>query len=122
MAQNFEDLQVWQKAVELAVRIYALTRMFPDDERFGLTSQLRRSAVSVSSNIAEGRGRLSEGDFRQFLGIAQGSTYEVLTQLLIAKRLRFAPLEAIAECEDLSNEVSKMLSALIARLPRKARS
>ena len=122
MAQNFEDLLVWQKAVELAVQIYALTRTFPDDERFGLTSQLRRSAVSVPSNIAEGRGRLSEGDFRQFLGIAQGSTYEVLTQLLIAKKLRFGSPDAIAQCEDLSNEVSKMLGALIARLPRKARS
>jgi four helix bundle protein len=122
MAQNFEELLVWQKAVELAVQIYALTRAFPDDERFGLTSQLRRSAVSVSSNIAEGRGRLSDGDFRQFLGIAQGSNYEVLTQLLIAKRLRFGLPDAIAQCEDLSNEVSKMLSALIARLPRKARS
>ena len=122
MAQNFEDLLVWQKAVELAVQIYALTRSFPDDERFGLTSQLRRSAVSVSSNIAEGRGRLSEGDFRQFLGIAQGSNYEVLTQLLIAERLRFGSSDAIAQCEDLSNEVSKMLSALIARLPRRARS
>ena len=122
MAQNFEDLLVWQKAVELAVQIYALTRSFPDDERFGLTSQLRRSAVSVSSNIAEGRGRLSEGDFRQFRGIAQGSNYEVLTQLLIAERLRFGSSDAIAQCEDLSNEVSKMLSALIARLPRRARS
>jgi four helix bundle protein len=122
MAQNFEDLLVWQKAVELAVQIYALTRSFPDDERFGLTSQLRRSAVSVSGNIAEGRGRLSEGDFRQFLGIAQGSNYEVLTQLLIAKRLRFGSSDAIAQCEDLSNDVSKMLSALIARLPRRARS
>jgi four helix bundle protein len=122
MAQNFEDLLVWQKAVDLAVQVYALTRAFPADERFGLTSQLRRSAVSIPSNIAEGRGRLSQGDFRQFLGIAQGSTYEVLTQLLIAKKLRFGLPDAIAQCEDLSNEVSKMLSALIARLPRKARS
>ena len=122
MAQNFEDLLVWQKAVELAVQIYALTRKFPGEERFGLTSQLRRSAISVPSNIAEGRGRLSDGDFRQFLGVAQGSTYEVLTQLLIAKRLGFGSPDAIAQCEDLSNEVSKMLNALIARLPRKARS
>ena len=122
MAQNYEDLVVWQRAVELAVQIYALTTTFPDDERFGLTSQLRRSAVSVSSNIAEGRGRLTEGDFRQFLGVAQGSTYEVQTQLLIAKKLRFGSPDAIAQCEDLSNEVSKMLGALIGRLPRKARS
>jgi four helix bundle protein len=120
MAQNYEDLLVWQKAVELAVLVYELTRAFPDDERFGLTSQLRRSAVSIASNIAEGRGRLSQGDFRQFLGIAQGSTYEVLTQLLIAKKLQLGSSGAIAQCEDLSNEISKMLSALIARLPRKS--
>ena len=122
MAQNFEDLLVWQKAVDLAVRIYGLTRTFPDDERFGLTSQLRRSAVSVASNIAEGRGRLTEGDFRQFLGIAQGSIYEVQTQLVIAGALQFGAAEAIQECQSVSNEVSKMLGALIARLPRKARS
>ncbi len=120
MAQNFEDLLVWQKAVELAVLVYELTRAFPGDERFGLTSQLRRSAVSIASNVAEGRGRLSQGDFRQFLGIAQGSTYEVLTQLLIAKRLQFGSADMIVQCQDLSNEVSKMLSALIARLPRKS--
>jgi four helix bundle protein len=81
MAQAFQDLTVWQRATELTVCIYSLTRSFPKEEQYGLTSQLRRAAVSVASNIAEGRGRGTEGEFRQFLNIAQGSTYEVQTQL-----------------------------------------
>jgi four helix bundle protein len=70
MAQAFQDLLVWQRAMEMTVSIYRLTRSFPDDEKYGLISQLRRAAVSVASNIAEGRGRITEGEFRQFLGLA----------------------------------------------------
>jgi len=71
----------WQKAMELSKAVYEVTRKFPSDERFGLTNQLRRAAVSVPSNIAEGRGRLTQGEFLQFLGIARGSALEVETQL-----------------------------------------
>jgi four helix bundle protein len=82
---RFEELDVWQKAVEHAGRVYEITRGFPDDERYGLTSQMRRSAVSVSSNIAEGSGRTSDTDFARFLEIAYGSLMENVSQSRIAK-------------------------------------
>ena len=86
--EDFRDLTVWQRAMELAAMVYALTKTFPAEELYGLTSQLRRASVSIASNIAEGRGRGSDGEFRQFLNIAQGSTYEVQTQLLLAKQIK----------------------------------
>jgi four helix bundle protein len=79
VTQDFQDLSVWQRAMELTVSVYGLTKTFPREEIYGLTSQLRRASVSIASNIAEGRGRRTDGEFRQFLGIAQGSTYEVQT-------------------------------------------
>jgi four helix bundle protein len=79
MTQSFRDLQVWQRAIQLTVAVYRMTQDFPREELYGLTSQIRRSAVSVASNIAEGQGRLSRGEFRQFLGIARGSNFEVQT-------------------------------------------
>ena len=85
MSQAFQDLSVWQRAMELSEGIYLLTRTFSKEEQYGMTSQLRRAGISIASNIAEGRGRTSDGEFRQFLSIAQGSTYEVHTQLLLAK-------------------------------------
>ena len=88
MAQDVQDLTVWQRAMELAEAVYELTKLFPTEELYGLTSQLRRASVSIASNIAEGRGRSSDGEFRYFLNIAQGSTYEVQTQLLLARRLK----------------------------------
>ena len=81
MAQDARDLIVWQRAIELTVEIYKLTRSFPKEEMYGLTSQMRRASVSVASNIAEGRGQLNPAEFRQFLGIAQGSIFELKTQL-----------------------------------------
>ena len=116
MAQDFHDLIVWQKAIELTLSIYRLTRSFPKEEMFGLTSQTRRASVSVASNIAEGRGRLNPAEFRQFLGLAQGSICELKTQLLVAKRLGFANVEAMVEAEVLSEEVSKMLASFIQTL------
>jgi four helix bundle protein len=77
MSNGFRDLLVWQKSMQLAVEIYRLMKDSPGEEIYGLTSQIRRSAISVPSNIAEGHGRLSAGEFRQFLGIARGSTYEL---------------------------------------------
>jgi four helix bundle protein len=113
MAQAFQDLLVWQRAVEMTVKIYQLRQSSPREEIYGLTSQLRRAAVSVASNIAEGRGRLTEGEFRQFLGLAQGSNFEVQTQLLVAKQLGMGEQQLRSEAECLSLEVAKMLSSLI---------
>ena len=122
MAQPFQDLLVWQRAIEMTVSIYALTQEFPKAEAYGLTSQLRRAAVSVASNIAEGRGRLTQGEFKQFLGLAQGSNYEVQTQLIVARRLMMGNSEMLSNAEGLSIEVAKMLSSLIATLQLKANS
>jgi four helix bundle protein len=113
MAQAFQDLTVWQRAMEMTVCIYDLTRSFPKDEQYGLVSQLRRASVSVASNIAEGRGRVTEGEFRQFLSIAQGSTYEVQTQLLVARQLDMGDQLTLQKAEDLCIETSKMLGAFI---------
>jgi four helix bundle protein len=107
MPQNFRDLAVWQKAIDLTVCIYGPTRRFPKEETYGLASPLRRAAVSVASNIAEGRGRLNRAEFRQFLGIALGSTFEIQTQLVVADKLAIANQRAIEEATALSNEVSK---------------
>lgn len=116
MAQDYRDLVVWQKAIELTVCVYKLTRQLPKDELYGLSSQMRRASISIASNIAEGRSRLNPAEFRQFLGMAQGSTYELQTQLVIARNLRLASLEAMQEAESLSNEVSKMLTSFIQTL------
>ena len=115
MKQSFRDLLVWQKAMSLVTDIYRNTRQFPPEERYGLTSQVRRAAVSVPSNIAEGQARLTRGEFRQFLGHAKGSLAEVETQLLIAENLGF-----FREPNDLGSqiaEVGRMLSGLLTSLP-----
>jgi four helix bundle protein len=109
MVQSFRDLQVWQRAVQLSVALYRLTKEFPREEIYGLSSQIRRSAVSVPSNIAEGQGRLGTGEFKQFLGIARGSNFEVQTQLEIARALEFGDPRLLDEAEGLSHEVGKMI-------------
>ena len=119
MAQAFQDLLVWQRAIEMTTAIYELTDDFPAKEVYGLSSQVRRAAVSVASNIAEGRGRLTQGEFKYFLGLAQGSNYEVQTQLVIAKRLKFGNSASFSKAEGLSIEVGKMLSSLITQLRAK---
>lgn len=116
MAQNVRDLIVWQRAIELTVCIYKLTRSFPKDELYGLTSQMRRASVSVASNIAEGRGRLNPAEFRQFLGLSQGSIFELKTQLQVARRLAMGDDKTLIEAESLSEEVSKMLASFIEKL------
>jgi len=113
MAQSFRELQVWQRSMQLTVAVYRTTRGFPREEMYGLTSQLRRTAVSVPSNIAEGQGRLTKGEFRQFLGIARGSNFELQTQLEIARSLEFGNGDLIDEAESLSNEVGKMIYGLL---------
>jgi four helix bundle protein len=102
--------------MELAVVLYQLTKEFPADERYGLTSQLRRAGVSVASNIAEGHSRLSTGEYKHFLGMARGSNSEIQTQLILAATLGFGDPIHIAKAEGLSREVAKMLDSLIHKL------
>jgi four helix bundle protein len=116
VGQAFRDLQVWQRAIQLTVVIYRLTQGFPREEVYGLSSQIRRSAVSIPSNIAEGQGRLSVGEFRHFLGIARGSNHELQTQLEIARSLGFGDSVLINQAESLSQEVGKMIYALLESL------
>ena len=121
MVKSFRDLQVWQRAMELTVVIYRLTQDFPREEQYGLTNQLRRSSVSIPSNIAEGQGRLSTGEFCQFLGIARGSNCEVQTQLEISRRLNFGKVDLIEQEEGMSHEISKMLFSILDSLKASVR-
>jgi four helix bundle protein len=116
MGVSYQDLIAWQKAMEFAEEIYAATRSFPRDELYGLTSQLRRAVTSVPSNIAEGQGRLTPGEFRQFLGHARGSLLETETQILMAGRLRYLSPEQIERLLKLSAEVGRVLNGLIASI------
>ncbi len=116
MSGSYRDLKVWQRSIQLSVAIYALTRGFPKEELYGLTSQLRRAAVSVASNIAEGYGRVSKGEYRQFVGIARGSLLELQTQLVIAKELGFGKPEQAQPAEALAEETGKMLWALMHKI------
>jgi len=109
---NFRDLDVWDKAVELATNIYDKTENFPKTEQYGLTSQIRRSAVSISSNIAEGAGRESKKEFKHFLNISTGSCYELETQLKISKNLEFLDEEKYNEIRKRLIEIQKMIYAL----------
>jgi four helix bundle protein len=102
--------------MQLTVAIYKMTKFFPREEVYGLTSQIGRSAVSIPSNIAEGQGRLNTGEFRQFLGIARGSNCELQTQLEIARALEFCDSKLVDEAEGLSHEVGKMLFAILESL------
>ena len=120
--RSFRDLIVWQRSIQVCVAIYGFTRGFPAEEQYGLKNQLRRAAVSISSNIAEGSGRRSTGEFLQFLGMARGSNYEVQTQLVLAEQMRFGDEDHRLQCNALSLEVEKMLNSLIRSLERKKRS
>ena len=116
MASSFKDLVVWQRSLQLCAAVYKLTANFPSDERFGLTNQLRRASVSVASNIAEGYGRSTTGEYVQFLGHARGSVSEVQTQLQISAVLQLGSEESRESAEKLSEEVSKMLIAMMTKL------
>jgi four helix bundle protein len=116
--RSYRDLVVWQKAMELVAEIYRLTRAFPADEMFGLVSQLRRAAVSIPSNIAEGYGRTSTGEYKQFLGHARGSLWEVETQILIAPKLKYLGDEEADGLLKLATETGRILQGLIASLKR----
>jgi len=114
--QSYKDLIVWQKSISLVVEIYNLTSCFPKEELYGLTSQMRRSAVSIPSNIAEGRGRGTARDFMQFLRIALGSTNELETQIVISKRLFCNIQYDYTIAEGLLLEIIKMLKTMIKNL------
>jgi four helix bundle protein len=112
VAKSFRDLKVWNLAIDLTMLIYALSADFPKSEIYGLSSQMRRAAVSIASNIAEGSARGTKKDFKQFVMIARGSTCELQTQLLIAGRLGFASEQTVEELIGKANEIASMLSGL----------
>jgi four helix bundle protein len=113
---SYKQLIVWQRALELVVSCYELTNCFPKDERFGLVSQMRRSAVSIPSNIAEGRSMRTKNEYIRFLKIAYGSGAELETQIEIAKRTAIAKSQDTLQTEDLLEEVMKMLNVMIRKL------
>ncbi|WPL18257.1 four helix bundle protein [Thiorhodovibrio winogradskyi] len=114
--QSYKDLIVWQKALDLVEIVYQVTRVFPKEELYALTNQLRRAAVSIPSNIAEGHARSSTRDFHRFLSIARGSLAEVETQLLIAQRLGYLSDDQLAPILSLQIEINKMTNRLMAKL------
>ena len=116
MLRHYKDLKVWQKAYQLCITIYKITRHFPKEERYGLTSQIRRSAVSVPSNIAEGYGRKTTPEYIQSLFIAYGSHCELETQILLSKDLGYIKAEDFEVLQKDIGEIERMLKALIKSL------
>lgn len=116
--RNYRDLIAWQKAMDLVVAVYDATQAFPVEERYGLTSQLRRASVSVPSNIAEGQGRGRRAEFRRLLFIAHGSVREVETQVILSARLGFLPEVKANEVLGLSGEVGRLVTGLVQSLER----
>lgn len=115
MSENYRDLIAWQKGKTLALDIYRCTRRFPKDEIYGLSSQMRRAAISVPSNIAEGKGRYSQEEFVQFLFHARGSLWELQTQVSIARDLDYIDLFAFKSLESQTEELGRILNGLINR-------
>lgn len=109
---NFRELKVWQKSIDMSVAIYKATEAFPKMELYGITSQMRRAAVSVASNIAEGAGRSSDADFSHFLDMAKGSAFELETQLLICRQLEYLNKTQSNNLETSIIEIQKMISGL----------
>lgn len=118
---SYQDLRVWQDAMSLAEACYLLTKEFPREEMFGLTSQIRRAATSISANIAEGYGRENTGSFIQFLRISQGSLKELETHLLLSHRVRIVPEAAVAPLVDRCGALGRMLRTLIRNLEKKTK-
>lgn len=105
---NLKELKIWNKAMEITVEVYKATSKFPSDERFGLTSQIRRAAISIPSNIAEGAGRNSPKEFNDFLGISNGSSFELQTQLIVANKLEMLSEEILNPILNELDELQKM--------------
>ena len=117
---RFKELKVWQEAMELAKEVYAITRLFPAEERFGLTSQINRAAVSIPSNIAEGAGRNYDKEFLQFLNVAMGSAFELETQILLANSFGFMTAEKYEAVTEQLDKVQRMLNRLRTSLIKKS--
>jgi four helix bundle protein len=113
---GYRDLKVWELGVELALEIYRLTANFPKSEQYGLTSQLRRAAVSIPSNIAEGHARKSQAELRRYLNIAKGSLAELETQLIIARELGFVVSDNVTKVLSMAENESRMISGLMRSL------
>ena len=113
---SYRELIVWQKAMELVEEVYRLVKRLPREETYALSDQMRRAAVSIPSNIAEGHGRNSEREFLRFLSIAQGSRAELDTQIEICIRLKYIDMEQVVTAQNLSNEVGKMLRKMMQNL------
>lgn len=116
MLTSYKDLTVWQKSTELVIEVYKLTQKFPKEELYGLTNQMRRAAVSIPSNIAEGYARKHRQEYTQFVRVAFGSGAELETQLHISEKLQFAMSTSFEKPKAILDEVMKMLNALIASL------
>ncbi|MDY7039174.1 MAG: four helix bundle protein [Thermodesulfobacteriota bacterium] len=119
MLKNYKELNVWQKSYELYLRIYRITAKFPNEERYGLTSQIRRAAVSIPSNIAEGYGRKTTLDYVRMLYISYGSVCELETQILLAGDLGYIEKGRLGTAKQHIAEIERMLKALIASLENK---
>jgi four helix bundle protein len=113
MSESYRDLRVWQRSMDLVCTVYSETRDFPKEELYGLVSQMRRAAVSIPGNIAEGKGRLTDRDQSHFFYQARGSLHELETQITIARRLSYISESVAATLIDSSAEVGRMLSSLI---------
>lgn len=109
--KTYREMIVWQKSVDLVTIIYSKTKKFPNEELYGLTNQIRRSAISIPSNIAEGFGRNSKNDFKRFLQISMGSIFELQTQLEIVRNLQFLPDDNYKKVFDLTREIEAMLTS-----------
>jgi four helix bundle protein len=119
-AKNYTDLIAWQKAMDLVESVYKASRAFPKEEVYALTNQVRRAAVSIPSNIAEGQGRRSAREFINFLSIAHGSIREVETQLQIAQRLKYLTREQVKGALDLASEVGRLITGLAQAVSRRS--
>jgi four helix bundle protein len=118
---SHKDLILWQKAMDLAVRVHQTSKAIPKSELFGLVSQLRRAGASIPSNIAEGSARKSTKEFIHFLHISRGSMAELETQLLLAQRVGYLPKDAVADLQDRIDEVGRILNSVVAGLHRRLR-
>jgi four helix bundle protein len=114
--KNYQELNIWKRSVEIAIEIYNISKNFPKEELYGLTSQIRRASVSISSNIAEGFNRYHNKEFRQFLYISLGSCAEVETQLFIAQRLNYVDQEKSSKLIKELGEIGKMINSLIKKI------
>ncbi len=120
MGRSYRDLVEWQKAMKFVTAIYEATRQFPNEERYGITNQLRRAAVSVPSNIAEGQARFSQKEFHHFLSQARGSLVEIETQLMIAKELKYLQAAKADILLAAADELGRVLNGLIASIKSRA--